>query len=1246
MAVWYVLSAWAESKEWRGVQFGLGTYDADDFAITQYGPCFPSQGMVLPTSGWPGPDEGIALTAMDTTWVGNFQPVYWFAGYVYGEGLIPLAEDPASAFVGWANIENTEFEAEGLGGIGLFMDGIAACPQCEVLRDAGLAKDEDAELEVVEDGDDFIFNLGGEATEVSVIEADTSHTVLEITVGQFRAHRIQIDDETYFEVSLDSEGLLEERGLPALPQVRRGLIIPDDQHMTATILEGTYVDVPGVPVAPSKGNPAVDGNLDSLSYVFDPRYDSGCAWPEGLVGVDPPDIIRDFRVATAWTIPFRYYPHTKTLRVFTRLQVEVAADGPDSVSVFERTHPLDRIDAQFAKLYEDNFINFNAWLNQLREYPILDEDGPLLIITANAYASELEEFVTWKRQRGLETTVTTMSEIPGNPPTAEDLATYIAEQYYEHEENPIAYVLLVGDLEQVPSLWVEPPPLWIWWTDGFSDPRLADPVDNHLPGYAQTWLPDLFIGRFSASSPCEVRTQARRSIEYERDLGPEATWLDHVLGISTDTAMPEGNNLQMDTRLEVLSAAGGYQVTRVSQEDHGDPLPTSVVSDPVNEGCGLMLYSDHGHPGGWKADFIPFLQQHVQNLTNANMLPFVVCHACECGMFSEPECFAETWMRTSQGEEPCAGAPEGAIAVCMASADVYYGYMQQAQDKLAQLVAQSALTPGEAMYTLGGLFYNSEAYMEVTWKGSWLDMERWTLFGDPTLVFRTAAPEAMTVTHDGVLFPNQSTYTVHVSPNGDARCTLYANGTICGSTRVDEAGDAEIPLVSPPSWPTGLTLTVVGHNRVTYQDVVRPACLVLADGTGNFDTIEEAVGAANDETIIFLGDGSFSGLGNVDVDCYGKNVTIRSQSGDPSQCEIDCDGNEENTHRWIWFAEGQEAHELRIEGVGVRNAYVNSSRGGAISADPGALHLVNCRFESNESGQAGGAIFCNGALVAEECGFFSSRAEEGGAIDVSGSAVLSGCTMVANGEAVEGRSCWGGALRAEGDLSMTKCTLWQNYASSSGAVELHGTFSATVDETIISSTTYGSAVSIDDEGVGTVTLSCCDLFGNDGGDWVGEIADQLGQRNNISLDPEFCFASEWNFMLIPSSPCGPRHYGCQEGMGAWPVSMECEPSGSENETPIPEGYVLSVQTPCRAGEGARIQLGIPAAGTKDVVELRVQDLTGRMIRRIGLGHMPPGMHAVAWDGADDNGRQVPAGVYFCHLATGDRLIRQRLVMVR
>ncbi len=106
--VWYVVACWSlgEDKEWCGTEFGLGDYDANLFAASEAFPCFPDQGLEIPTANWPGPLEGTAFVTTTQPWMGDFVPVYFFGGYAYGyfnPGQIPLGEDPPTGFVGFGN---------------------------------------------------------------------------------------------------------------------------------------------------------------------------------------------------------------------------------------------------------------------------------------------------------------------------------------------------------------------------------------------------------------------------------------------------------------------------------------------------------------------------------------------------------------------------------------------------------------------------------------------------------------------------------------------------------------------------------------------------------------------------------------------------------------------------------------------------------------------------------------------------------------------------------------------------------------------------------------------------------------------------------------------------------------------------------------------------------------------------------------------------------------------------------------
>lgn len=64
---------------------------------------------------------------------------------------------------------------------------------------------------------------------------------------------------------------------------------------------------------------------------------------------------------------------------------------------------------------------------------------------------------------------------------------------------------------------------------------------------------------------------------------------------------------------------------------------------------------------------------------------------------------------------------------------------------------------------------------------------------------------------------------------------------------------------------------------------------VAPDGTGDFPTIQAAVDAAVSGDEILLEDGTFTGAGNRDIEIQGKRLTLRSISGDPQACVLDCE---------------------------------------------------------------------------------------------------------------------------------------------------------------------------------------------------------------------------------------------------------------------------------------------------------------------------------------------------------------------
>ena len=64
------------------------------------------------------------------------------------------------------------------------------------------------------------------------------------------------------------------------------------------------------------------------------------------------------------------------------------------------------------------------------------------------------------------------------------------------------------------------------------------------------------------------------------------------------------------------------------------------------------------------------------------------------------------------------------------------------------------------------------------------------------------------------------------------------------------------------------------------------------------------------------------------------------------------------------------------------------------------------------------------------------------------------------------------------------------------------------------------------------------------------------------------------------------------------------------------------------------------------IHLDVFNAGGARVRLLADELVPAGRHRVIWDGRDDFGTEVPAGVYFCRLGSGGAHSQQRLVLVR
>ena len=179
--------------------------------------------------------------------------------------------------------------------------------------------------------------------------------------------------------------------------------------------------------------------------------------------------------------------------------------------------------------------------------------------------------------------------------------------------------------------------------------------------------------------------------------------------------------------------------------------------------------------------------------------------------------------------------------------------------------------------------------------------------------------------------------------------------------------------------------------------------------------------------------------------------------------------------------------------------------GGAVHLHGGAAagadaEFYNCHFEENSAADQAGAVYCSehGRATFSDCVFRENQASEGAAL-----------------------YCY-----AASGPTLTGCTLSGNLTeASSAAIVCLSNSSPVLERLLVAFTSGGAALDLDDTS-DTIEPLCCDFFGNDGGDWNGDLADYLGIDGNIAADPRFCDAGAGDLTLRSGSPCSESQSGC------------------------------------------------------------------------------------------------------------------------
>ena len=341
-----------------------------------------------------------------------------------------------------------------------------------------------------------------------------------------------------------------------------------------------------------------------------------------------------------------------------------------------------------------------------------------------------------------------------------------------------------------------------------------------------------------------------------------------------------------------------------------------------------------------------------------------------------------------------------------------------------------------------------------------------------------------------------------------------------------------------------------------------PALAAEIHVPGDYPTIQQALDAASSGDVILVAPGTYTGPLNNNLDFRGKAIELRStggpeltviqgllggrglrfHSGETAAAIVDgftitqglpnlFENNSSPTIRNCIFS-FHLLNAIRCDNSSpvishctfVDNPYGGSSTGAGIRCiNNSFLRVDSCFFARNDAhaGDYGGGIYAErSSLLVTECVFRDNGGEGGGGISslfseltisdsdfqgnssdnnggggiycVASVARIADCRFYDNREGDEGA----GLATLSSRVTVTNCSFAANGSGSQiHAGGLNGFM--TLENTIIA---WGGGPAVSCDG-GTVTLRCCDVFGNQGGDWGRLHRRPAGYRGELRRRP-------------------------------------------------------------------------------------------------------------------------------------------------
>lgn len=502
-----------------------------------------------------------------------------------------------------------------------------------------------------------------------------------------------------------------------------------------------------------------------------------------IVRIEDKGYMRNKHIVYLEVSPFQYNPVTNKVRVLNNIEYEISYEK-ESKSVVNNVK----------KLESPYFNNIVKTANAQDSKAIITGPAKYVIVSDPMFKTTLQPFVEWKTMKGFNV-IEAYTDDANVGTTTTSIKAYL-QDLYENPSDGVSptFVLFVGDVDQIPA-----------FTGEYYVQSSYHPTDLYYVEYTGDMLPEVFYGRFSATTEAQLQSQIDKTLYLEKYQITDASYLNNVVlvaGVDDDYAPEYGNGFVNYANKYYTNIDNGItSYYYLYGDDSGvmssnNPAASESMQSYINAGVSIANYTAHCSPSGWSDP--NFSNSDVGLMTNANMYPLLIGNCCESARFH----------LESFGEEVLRAANKGAVGYIGTTdfsywdEDFYWGvglskissnptyensglgaydrfFHSNNEDKDDWYITQGQMVFAGNLEVEASTSNKKEYYWEI-----------YHLMGDPSLTPYVTVPSVMVANYNSEIIENSTSF--QVVSEGDSYVALSQDGMLLDAKYVNESGVVDL----------------------------------------------------------------------------------------------------------------------------------------------------------------------------------------------------------------------------------------------------------------------------------------------------------------------------------------------------------------------------------------------------------------------------------------------------------------------